>query len=356
VNIGSYRWPLNENLIRVLNVKYVVTPPQGLYYEVAGQPANDTPYPVYRDVSQVQEVVLDEGMDSIEVLLGTGPGVTLDYPVTFRLGNSEGFQLFERTVDGATIVDNRWFVLDLPEAAAKEAGTYWLEVLAPQGKPATPLYVWGIREGGPDGWQRFQGQPAGGSYEPVPGSLSLRALNDPGDWVKQVYSGDDLVVYEVADSLPRAWGVSEVEEAANKEEAMARVAAADFDPATDVVVLEGDVAEDYLAGLSDMEVAITDYQSDHMTLEASSPGGGLAVISTRFDDGWKATVDGEDAEIVRADGILMAVPVRAGEHTVELEFAPADVTWGRRITIVTAILTALALGAYTVYRFRGRQR
>ena len=64
------------------------------------------------------------------------------------------------------------------------------------------------------------------------------------------------------------------------------------------------------------------------------PEAGYLVISTRYDSAWRAEVDGKDADIVRADGILMAVPVEAGRHNVTLWFDPAKYRWGKRRTSI----------------------
>ena len=41
-----------------------------------------------------------------------------------------------------------------------------------------------------------------------------------------------------------------------------------------------------------------------------------------YPDGWTATVDGEQTALVRANYILRALPVEAGEHNVVLSYEP----------------------------------
>ena len=41
-----------------------------------------------------------------------------------------------------------------------------------------------------------------------------------------------------------------------------------------------------------------------------------------YPAGWMATLDGQPAEIARADYLLRAVPVPAGEHTLRMRFDP----------------------------------
>ena len=68
--------------------------------------------------------------------------------------------------------------------------------------------------------------------------------------------------------------------------------------------------------------------------------------SERFDDGWEAEVDGADAPVLRADGLLRAVPVGAGQHTVKLSFQPWEYVWGFRISLSAVTLTGLGLALY----------
>ncbi len=42
-----------------------------------------------------------------------------------------------------------------------------------------------------------------------------------------------------------------------------------------------------------------------------------------YPEGWKATVDGIEVPLVRANYILRALPIAAGRHTVELSFEPS---------------------------------
>ncbi len=55
---------------------------------------------------------------------------------------------------------------------------------------------------------------------------------------------------------------------------------------------------------------------------------GLVVLRKTFLPGWKAFVEGRNANIVRCDGVLMGVPVPAGENTLLLVFHPSGLRLG----------------------------
>ena len=71
-------------------------------------------------------------------------------------------------------------------------------------------------------------------------------------------------------------------------------------------------------------VRITSYQPNHLIYETSSEQGGVVVFSEIYYPGWKATIDGQPAEIGRANYILRAMDVPAGKHTIEMRFDPTS--------------------------------
>ncbi|NDV82039.1 YfhO family protein [Bacteroides sp. 51] len=69
---------------------------------------------------------------------------------------------------------------------------------------------------------------------------------------------------------------------------------------------------------------ITSYQPNHLIYESSSEQGGVVVFSEIYYPGWKATIDGQPAEIGRANYILRAMNIPAGKHTIEMRFDPTS--------------------------------
>jgi uncharacterized membrane protein YfhO len=67
-------------------------------------------------------------------------------------------------------------------------------------------------------------------------------------------------------------------------------------------------------------------------------------VSENYYPAWRATVDGEEAPVLRAQYALMAVPVPAGARSVDLVYRSAAYRIGRVVTLVT-IVTVLALMA-----------
>jgi len=69
----------------------------------------------------------------------------------------------------------------------------------------------------------------------------------------------------------------------------------------------------------------------------------LLVLQTPFNPGWHAFQDGQPVSVVRADVGLLALPVKAGEHRVELRYRNPWLITGGVITGVAALLLAILL-------------
>ncbi|MDE7393528.1 MAG: YfhO family protein, partial [Muribaculaceae bacterium] len=82
-----------------------------------------------------------------------------------------------------------------------------------------------------------------------------------------------------------------------------------------------------LSPISDSdEITLTSYAPDRLTYQASSTRGGLAVLSeVWFPWGWKAYIDGKETPVGRVNYLLRAVNIPAGNHSIELVFAPETV-------------------------------
>ena len=71
-------------------------------------------------------------------------------------------------------------------------------------------------------------------------------------------------------------------------------------------------------------------------------GDGLAIFSeVYYPKGWHAFVDGEEIDILRANYILRAVPLKAGNHEVKFLFEPTSYSLGNQLTTIFGVLTVL---------------
>jgi uncharacterized membrane protein YfhO len=92
----------------------------------------------------------------------------------------------------------------------------------------------------------------------------------------------------------------------------------------------------------DSAVRIEQWDSDRQSVQVEMSAPGLLIFSEVYYPGWEATLDGQRANLVRADGILRGVAVPAGSHRVEMRYAPRSLAWGLWISGITLVAAVLA--------------
>jgi hypothetical protein len=83
------------------------------------------------------------------------------------------------------------------------------------------------------------------------------------------------------------------------------------------------------------QVEVTSMQPNRLKLKARLAHPGFVVVSGSFYPGWGASVDGTDAPVLKADGMLMAVPVPAGAHEIVFRFLPRTFLWGLAVSLLS---------------------
>lgn len=127
-------------------------------------------------------------------------------------------------------------------------------------------------------------------------------------------------------AMGSAWYVPDIEWVPDADAELAALAAeTGFDPAVTAVVDErfrNRVTLSLPAIDSTADVVLTEYEPNHVTYRTYSDKDGIVVFSEIFHPkGWTAYIDGQPAEYFRANYVLRAMQVPAGEHTVEFRFA-----------------------------------
>jgi len=72
---------------------------------------------------------------------------------------------------------------------------------------------------------------------------------------------------------------------------------------------------------------------NRLSIEAKGPG--LLVVSEVAHPGWRAHVDGVEAEIYATNGVLRGVYLPEGDHRVEMTYRPAAVFWGLGLSLAS---------------------
>jgi uncharacterized membrane protein YfhO len=103
-------------------------------------------------------------------------------------------------------------------------------------------------------------------------------------------------------------------------------------------------------------VKLDKYGLDDISFKSSNSRDGLAVFSDiYYDKGWKAYIDGKETPIMKADYVLRAIKVPAGQHNITFEFKPKSFEQGQQIALGSSIALVLLCGAAVVTSLKKQQ-
>ena len=130
-------------------------------------------------------------------------------------------------------------------------------------------------------------------------------------------TGPEVMLNEGANGP--AWFVSEIAVATSAKEEMALLDEVDTEYTAIVSTEYAEQLKDVT--LSEGEVELVKYKPNNLVYRTSSAEGGLCVFSEiYYDKGWKAYIDGREADYLRVDWLLRGMIVPAGNHTIEWRF------------------------------------
>ena len=128
---------------------------------------------------------------------------------------------------------------------------------------------------------------------------------------------------------------------ANATNTLRALAAADFNP-TQVVYLPAPLtAKLPVTNAASARVLSTNWTAHHIECEIDSPAPTLVVIAQTFYHPWKATVNGQPTEILRANHAFQAVPIPAGRSVVRLEYVDRGFQLGLALSALGVILCGI---------------
>ena len=166
-----------------------------------------------------------------------------------------------------------------------------------------------------------------------------------------VYKDDRAEVLENRGAFPRAWIVHSARQVP-RSETLERLGSGAVDPRETVLLERPPPDLDQPEDPSADRATVTEYDADSISLETATGAPGLLVLSEAYYPAWKAYVDGEPAPLYAADHALRAVPVPAGEHSVELRYE----SWTLQAGLAVSLLAYLALAVLVISAARRRWR
>jgi len=126
--------------------------------------------------------------------------------------------------------------------------------------------------------------------------ILLNHLIGQGDH-RLIYRTEDAVVYQNHDAYPRAYLLT-------NDQAKVR---------------DGELQFEALSG-TPPEAEITHYKDQRVTIQTNTHEPGYLVLADLNYPGWEATIDGQPADIILAQGAFRALAIPAGSHQVEFRY------------------------------------
>lgn len=153
-----------------------------------------------------------------------------------------------------------------------------------------------------------------------------------------------------------AWFIDTLRWTANADEEMKLVG--EVDTKRELVVdnmFKSDVSE--LGGRDTAAtISLKSYAPNRLVYKVHSSSRQIAVFSEiYYKDGWNAYIDGEKVPYFRADYLLRAMSLDAGNYEVEFRFEPSIVRTSKTLSLVSSVLFVL-LAAYCFWIWRRKQQ
>ncbi len=155
-----------------------------------------------------------------------------------------------------------------------------------------------------------------------------------------------VYLYENKYALPRVFFVTNFM-VKSREDVLETLKSGDFDY-RNYVALEGNVSfgAENQTKTTKSNISVTYYSPNKVVISAETQKAGFLVFSDVWYPGWEAYVNGQKAEIYRADYILKAVQLEAGNNTVDFIYNPMSYRIGLYITLSSIIILAVILGLW----------
>ncbi|WP_192822356.1 YfhO family protein [Rufibacter sp. LB8] len=187
----------------------------------------------------------------------------------------------------------------------------------------------------------------------APGNMNvLNMLN-----AKYAITGQEQQpVQMIPGNLGNAWFVTEVQPVRTPDEELAALKS--FEPAAEAIVdvtkFPNVKVQNYPSEGS--SIKLVEYQPNYLKYTANAAQAGLVVFSEiYYKDGWQAFIDGQPADHFRANYILRAMNVPAGQHTIEFRFTPEEYTLGNTVSMISSVLLLAGLAGAVFYGFKRKR-
>lgn len=154
-----------------------------------------------------------------------------------------------------------------------------------------------------------------------------------------------------------AWFVDEIKMAQDNNDEYAQIEK--FDPAVSAIV--HNEFSDYISGLNPQKngsINISAYSPMKLVYNTNTSSEQLAVFSEVWygpDLGWQAYIDGQPVDHIRANYLLRALKVPAGQHEIVFQFEPSTYYRSETMSLIASLLGLILLIATIFFWWKNKE-
>ena len=159
------------------------------------------------------------------------------------------------------------------------------------------------------------------------------------------------------EAFGNAWIVSDIKWVGTPNDEIDAIADTDVQNVAIVNDEFRSVVDDFEATPAEGTIQLVDYKPNELKYEFDSSKDELVVFSEIWTKkGWTMWIDGVESQLLRADYILRAAIVPAGQHEIVMRYEPSIWHKGNAIQLITSLLILMGLVAVCLYSFRNRSK
>ncbi|MFH0765268.1 MAG: YfhO family protein [Calditrichota bacterium] len=185
-------------------------------------------------------------------------------------------------------------------------------------------------------------------YEEMSRQTGLTAARPESDYLlaftpRNVRPGGGAFIYENRGVLPRARLVGGYRVISDLDSTFQTILQGDWNPRQETLLDRSPQLQPQPGG--DCEAQITSYHAREVAIKVVSDVPKLLVLADQYyPSGWTATIDRRETPILRADGVMRAVEIGAGDHQIVFKFHPKWFYIGLYISLTTIVFLAVGVG------------
>lgn len=172
----------------------------------------------------------------------------------------------------------------------------------------------------------------------IPGNFINNEFKDSGYSI--VFNDRGSVILENPNALDRAFLAKSYLVVSEEQTENLISFKSSFNP-KEIVLLDKDPLISHPTGIGIVE--ITDYLPNFVNIKTQTEQKELLVLSDQFDEGWHAKIDNQKTDIIKANFLLRAIKIPAGNHNIVFYYWPASFDLGLKISILSLFILIIVM-------------